>query len=85
MYVNTDYRCVASLTRGSQAEIIKNKFGLGERGPSGIDLVLDCSGAEVCIQTGLWLVKRRGKYVQVSSVGYRIMAPLLCRAIFTPS
>lgn len=67
-----------------QAGIIKDKFVLGERGPSGIDLVLDCSGAEVCIQTGLWLVKRRGKYVQVSGVA-SIMALVLYRVAFPPA
>ena len=49
-----------------QAEVISEKFGLSDRGPSGIDIVLDCSGAEVCIQTGMWLLKRRGKFIQVS-------------------
>lgn len=48
-----------------QAEIMSKKFGISDRGPTGIDLVLDCSGAEVCIQTGMWLLKRRGTFVQV--------------------
>lgn len=55
------------MTDKLQAEIISEKFGLSDRGPSGIDIVLDCSGAEVCIQTGMWLLKRRGKFIQVSS------------------
>lgn len=42
------------------------KFGFGERG-EGIDLVIECSGAEVCVQTGIWLVKRRGTCVQVGA------------------
>ncbi|KAJ0374691.1 hypothetical protein COL26b_007012 [Colletotrichum chrysophilum] len=46
-------------------EIMK-KFGLGERG-EGIDLVVECSGAEVCVQTGIWLAKRRGMFVQVGA------------------
>ncbi|KAK1855369.1 D-xylulose reductase A [Colletotrichum chrysophilum] len=46
-------------------EIMK-KFGLGERG-EGIDLVVECSGAEVCVQTGIWLAKRRGTFVQVGA------------------
>ncbi|EXJ77295.1 hypothetical protein A1O3_10453 [Capronia epimyces CBS 606.96] len=48
------------------AKIIMDKFGFGERG-EGIDLVVECSGAEVCVQTGIWLVKRRGTYVQVGA------------------
>ncbi|RSH89674.1 hypothetical protein EHS25_002225 [Saitozyma podzolica] len=46
---------------------IMEKFGLGERGLEAIDLVVECSGAEVCVQTGIWLVKRRGKFVQVGA------------------
>lgn len=42
------------------------KFGFGERG-EGVDLVVECSGAEVCVQTGIYLVKRRGTYVQVGA------------------
>ncbi|PYH92645.1 hypothetical protein BO71DRAFT_431688 [Aspergillus ellipticus CBS 707.79] len=45
---------------------IMEKFGFGE--PSeGIDLVIECSGAEVCVQTGIWIVKRRGTCVQVGA------------------
>lgn len=40
--------------------------GFGERG-EGIDLVVECSGAETCVQTGICLVKRRGMYVQVGA------------------
>lgn len=43
-------------------------LGLAERGPTGVDLVLDASGAEVCIQTGFFLVKIGGTYVQVCRV-----------------
>ncbi|KAL3295530.1 xylitol dehydrogenase [Colletotrichum asianum] len=50
----------------SQAFEIMKKFGLGERG-DGIDLVVECSGAEVCVQTGIWLAKRRGTFVQVGA------------------
>jgi hypothetical protein len=39
----------------------------------------------VCIQTGLWLVKRRGKYVQVSCVEDRNIASLLYRTALTPA
>ncbi|RXK35961.1 hypothetical protein M231_06784 [Tremella mesenterica] len=45
---------------------IQTIFGFGERG-EGVDLVVECSGAEVCVQTGIWLVKRRGKCVQVGA------------------
>lgn len=43
-----------------------DKFGFSERGV-GVDLVVECSGAEVCVQTGIHLVKRRGTCVQVGA------------------
>ena len=49
-----------------KAGIIKDAFGLSDRGQTGIDVVFECSGAEACVQTGMWLLKRRGKYIQVS-------------------
>jgi D-xylulose reductase len=45
---------------GKVAEMIKEKFGLGE----GPDVVLECTGAQSCIQTGVQLVKKGGMYVQ---------------------
>lgn len=42
------------------------KYGFGERG-EGVDLIIECSGAEVCVQTAIWLVKRRGTVVQVGA------------------
>ncbi|KAJ0282407.1 hypothetical protein COL940_005156 [Colletotrichum noveboracense] len=54
-----------SYSKRHALEIMK-KFGLGERG-EGIDLVVECSGAEVCVQTGIWLAKRRGMFVQVGA------------------
>ena len=51
------------------AAAIIDKFGLSDRGPSGIDVVYECSGAEPCIQTGILLLKRRGTFVQESCCG----------------
>ena len=47
------------------AEEIRQRFGFAERGPSGIDLVVDCSGAEVCIQTGIFALRHGGTLVHV--------------------
>jgi D-xylulose reductase len=38
-----------------------------ETGDDSIDLVVDCTGAEVCIATGMYLAKDGGTYVQVRS------------------
>ncbi|KAJ5156839.1 hypothetical protein N7492_009642 [Penicillium capsulatum] len=42
------------------ARIIKERFDLGE----GADVVLEATGAEACIQTGIHLTKKGGTYVQ---------------------
>ncbi|KAI5478117.1 xylitol dehydrogenase [Pseudohyphozyma bogoriensis] len=51
-----------------QAEEMRKKFGFEERGDKGVDLVLDCTGAEVCIQTGIWITKHGGTFVQELTV-----------------
>lgn len=43
----------------------KLNIDLGQ-GDEAIDLVVDCTGAEVCIATGMFLAKDGGTYVQVS-------------------
>ncbi|KAL5530183.1 hypothetical protein ACEPAF_6440 [Sanghuangporus sanghuang] len=48
------------------AGLLKEKLGVDERGPKSLDLVIDASGAEVCIQMGLYLVKVGGTFLQVS-------------------
>ena len=47
------------------AGLMAQELGIEERGPKGVDLVLDASGAEVCIQMGFYLVKIGGTFVQV--------------------
>lgn len=42
------------------ANLMKEKFNLGE----GPDVVLEATGAQACIQTGIYLTKRGGTYVQ---------------------
>jgi D-xylulose reductase len=43
-------------------EVMKEKLGLTERGETAVDLVVDATGAEVCIQMGFYLVKAGGAY-----------------------
>jgi D-xylulose reductase len=47
------------------AQAMMEKLGITERGPQAIDLVVDASGAEVSIQTGLRIAKSGGTFVQV--------------------
>ena len=42
------------------AALIKERFSLGE----GPDVVLECTGAEPCIQQGVFLARKGGTYVQ---------------------
>lgn len=44
----------------AMAEKIVAEFGLGE----GADVVLECTGAEPCIQAGIFAAKKGGTYVQ---------------------
>ncbi|KAH0839885.1 chaperonin 10-like protein [Lanmaoa asiatica] len=52
------------------AAALRQQLGIAERGPTAIDLVVDASGAEVSIQTGVRIVKTGGTYVQVNSKAY---------------
>lgn len=47
------------------AEQMKQKLNIQDRGDHTIDLVIDASGAEVSIQTALYIVKASGTFVQV--------------------
>ncbi|SCV68403.1 BQ2448_524 [Microbotryum intermedium] len=58
------------------AEEIRSRFGFAERGPTGVDLVVDCTGAEVCIQTGVYVVKHGGTCVQVGMGNDSINIPM---------
>lgn len=49
------------------SENMKQTLGIEDRGPNAIDLVIDASGAEVSIQTGLYTVRTGGTMVQVMS------------------
>ena len=47
------------------AALLKQELGVEERGDRSIDLVLDASGAEVSIQTAIFIAKVGGTFVQV--------------------
>lgn len=48
------------------ASLMKVELALEERGPNSVDVVVDASGAEVCIQMGIFLSKIGGVFVQVN-------------------
>lgn len=52
-----------------QSEEMSKTLGLDlSQGDNAVDLVVDCTGAEVCIATGMYLAKDGGTYVQVSDL-----------------
>jgi D-xylulose reductase len=55
-------------SRRNAAEM-KKKLGIEDRGEKGVDVVVDASGAEVSIQTAIYLAKEGGKlaYTYVTS------------------
>ena len=48
------------------AGIMMKELGLETRGVNTVDVVIEASGAEVSIQTGMYVVKIGGTFVQVS-------------------
>lgn len=59
------------------AAMIKEKFGLGE----GPDVVLECTGAEPCIQTGVFVCKKGGTYVQAGMGKENVVFPITTACI----
>ncbi|KAI6130421.1 xylitol dehydrogenase [Pisolithus croceorrhizus] len=51
------------------AALMKAELGIAEQGAQGIDLVVDASGAETSIQTGIRIVKTGGTYVEQVGLG----------------
>ncbi|EJD01200.1 xylitol dehydrogenase [Fomitiporia mediterranea MF3/22] len=58
------------------AGLLKEKLGVEERGPKGLDHVIDASGAEVCIQMGLLLAKTGGTFVQLGMGSSEVQIPI---------
>ena len=72
-YAATDIYLPPSFNQGEtkiqyserNANTMREKLNITERGIGSIDLVVDASGAEVSIQTGVYIVKQGGRFVQV--------------------
>ncbi|WWD03026.1 hypothetical protein V865_001070 [Kwoniella europaea PYCC6329] len=72
-YVASDIFVASRMEKGESKEVysqrhaedIKRSLGITDRGIESVDVVIDCSAAEVCMQTGMWLLRRKGTYVQV--------------------
>lgn len=55
----------ASAYAHRSAAALRKELGVDERGPRGVDLVVDASGAPASVYTGLLVAKHGGRYVQV--------------------
>lgn len=72
-YAATDTFLPPSMDKGESgvafsmrnAQAMKENLGIAEHGPRAIDLILDASGADVAIQTGIRIAKSGGTFVQV--------------------
>ncbi|KAF2729905.1 GroES-like protein [Polyplosphaeria fusca] len=59
------------------AAMIKDQFGLGE----GADVVLECTGAEPCIQAGVFVARKGGTYVQAGMGKENVTFPITTACI----
>lgn len=59
------------------ALLIKEEFDLGE----GPDVVLECTGAEPCIQTGVFACRKGGTYVQAGMGKENVVFPITTACI----
>ncbi|KAI9448159.1 xylitol dehydrogenase [Lactarius indigo] len=58
------------------AGLLKETLGVEDRGDKAIDVVLDASGAEVSIQTGIFIAKVGGTFVQVGMGHPEVAVPI---------
>jgi len=58
------------------AEAMKKELGIDARGINAIDVVIDASGAEVSIQTGMYVAKIGGTFIQVGMGQPEIIIPM---------
>ena len=59
------------------ADLLRADLGVEDRGNKAIDVVIDASGAGVSIQTGIFIAKVGGTFVQGSLALCRLMSSLL--------
>ncbi|KAF8592395.1 xylitol dehydrogenase [Ramaria rubella] len=62
-------------SRRNAAEM-KKQLGIADRGDKGVDIVVDASGAEVSIQTSIYLAKEGGTFIQVGMGNSEVTVPI---------
>ncbi|KAF7791065.1 hypothetical protein EIP86_002026 [Pleurotus ostreatoroseus] len=58
------------------AKTMREQLGLAERGPRSIDLVIEASGAEASIRTGISIARMGGRFVQVGMGNPEVTIPI---------
>lgn len=56
---------------------LKEKLGIADAGPNGVDVIIEATGAEVCIQTGYFVVKSGGTFIQVGMGAPNVQVPMV--------
>ena len=52
------------------AKLMREQLGIEDRGPNSIDLVIEASGADVSIRTGIMIARIGGRFIQVMHPEY---------------
>jgi len=60
---------------------LQKELGLEERGPKGVDVIIEASGAATCIQMGAFLIKPGGTFVQVGMGSPEVEFPVTAFAV----
>ena len=89
-YAATDVFLPVPMTAGEDklayaarnAQAMRAQLGIEERGPRSIDLVVEASGAEASVRTGMFIARIGGRYVQVRPPRPRALGP--SRIALTP-
>ena len=83
-YAATDIFCPPAINEGESrmayskrsSETLKRELGVADAGVNGVDVIIEASGAEVCIQTGYHLIKPGGVFVQVGAGALNVQVPV---------
>jgi D-xylulose reductase len=57
-------------------ETLKKGLGVADTGVAGVDVVIEATGAEACIQTGFYLIKPGGIFIQIGMGSLDVQVPI---------
>ncbi|KAG8852393.1 hypothetical protein FRB96_008739 [Tulasnella sp. 330] len=59
------------------ADLMRTQLNLEERGAEAVDVIIEATGAAVCVQTGVFLIKPEGTFVQVGMGASEVTFPIV--------